>query len=82
VFLSQETAVLGALKAAVAVQNPSAEAWKLLGMFYEAVGEVRAAKEAAFKWLRQAQRGGWHEDEEQAAVVAQCCSFLARCADY
>jgi hypothetical protein len=80
-LLSQEAAVLRALKAAIGVQNPSADAWKLLGMFYEAVHEPRSVKEMAFRWLRQAQKPGWHQDPKQAMAVADSCDFLARCVD-
>ena len=61
------------------MQNPEGGAWRLLATFYEAVEEPRSAREAAFKWLRQAQRAGWHEDAGAAATVAACGELLVRC---
>jgi hypothetical protein len=75
----QEAAVFAACKAAVAVQNPTAVAWRSFAEFYEATEQPRPTREMALKWLRQSQPPGWHEDAAAAAEVAACGDMLVRC---
>jgi hypothetical protein len=74
----QEAAVLKCAKSAVAIQNPTAEAWQRLTLLYLARQEFRSSKEAGVKWLRQAQLPLWHEGDETAAQVAEAAEVLVR----
>lgn len=75
----QEEDVRKALDAACSASNVPAQALGQLCRFHRCTGDVSAAKEAGFKWLRASQAHGWQEDEASVADVAACCESLYMC---